>query len=69
MSKSTAFGLKDRLRNANSDKEIDALLNEGQTYLTASDETRRDWLRLAENRKVFLAQQAEAKKQEKRKTA
>ena len=54
-------GLKDRLRKAMSEAEIVNLLAEGETYESASRETRNDWLKIADKRREALKVAAAAK--------
>ena len=40
---SEAIGLRERIKAAKTDAEVKTLLNEGSTYKTASDKTKRRW--------------------------
>ncbi len=62
MAKQNTVGIKDRLKIAMADSEIDALLKEGASYEFASAETRDAWQKSAEKRRGELQKAAEAKK-------
>jgi hypothetical protein len=47
-------GLRERILEAKSVKEVDDLLHEGSTYTNASENTRRAWKRTANIRKASL---------------
>ena len=40
---SDPIGLRERIKNAKTEAEVKTLLNEGSTYKTASDKTKRRW--------------------------
>lgn len=44
------MGLKQRILAAQSEQEIEKLMDEGETYLMANEKTRRQWRRAANNR-------------------
>ena len=50
-----ATSLTDRLRQAATVAEIDALLVEGRGYARATEQSRREWQRIADVRRVALA--------------
>jgi hypothetical protein len=54
MKQTTIKGLKDRLSEAESDAEIDALLAEGEGYESADLVTRRKWKITAKRRREQL---------------
>lgn len=60
-----AVGLKSRISKAANEGEIEQLLDEGDKYQQASEKTRRQWRRKANNRYNALVKIADAKKQRK----
>ena len=48
------IGLKQRIREAQSSKEVKALLDEGETYEFASGHTVRSWQRVSRDRLQVL---------------
>jgi len=63
-----AVGLKQRIQNAGSIKDVDALLVEGKSFTNASVGTRKAWVRVAEARKKAIRDEKQAKKDKKNKT-
>lgn len=51
----TNAGLKQRITIARSGEDIDKLLALGDTYQTASESTKRSWLRAAKKRRYQLS--------------
>lgn len=60
-------GLRQRIARATSLEEISQLLEEGKTYLSASDKTRRSWEVTATARRNSLLKQVEEAKQKAKK--
>lgn len=54
-------GLVDKIRAAESPREIDKLLHAGESYAGASARTKRRWLRAAEARTKWLSKEIERK--------
>lgn len=55
------MGLKQKIKEAKSDKEIIILLCEGQTYKYASYQTVNSWHNEANKRRIFLKKQSKRK--------
>lgn len=61
MSTTSNDGLCRRITLANTHKELDSLLSEGETYEHASDRTRNRWKRKAVKRRAELREEALSK--------
>ena len=50
----TTTGIRERLKVAKTQKEIDSLLNEGMKFEFASKKTKRSWVRTAKANTAFV---------------
>ena len=60
-------GLKERIENAQTSKEVNGLLKEGEGFKEASDSSRRRWQRVAESVLKGMGGKTPSKTQKKKK--
>ena len=64
------MGLKERIQNASTSKEVDSLLDKGKAFVWAAEGTKRRWQRVAEEtlRGINIKKNESKKKNENKKS-